>query len=222
MGIDFYYTPGSAPCRSVLLTANALGIELNLILVDLRKKEHLRPEFIKINPKHTVPTLVDNGLILWESRAIITYLVQEYGKDDSLYPKNPKKRALVDQILYFDLEKLHPAFADCYYPTIFSGSTSPAQKHLDKAREIFKFLDALLERHTYSAGDHLTVADLALVATVSTYEAMNFDFRDYPNVVNWLDVIKTTAPGYEEVNGKNVLVFKEMVEKLSRKLETSV
>lgn len=135
MGVDFYFTPGSAPCRSVLLTAKALGIELNLILVDLKKKEHLRPEFIKvrslsffkvffsceffifyfkINPKHTVPTLADNGLVLWESRAIITYLVQEYGKDDSLYPKNPKKRALVDQVLYFDLEKLHPAFADCY------------------------------------------------------------------------------------------------------------
>lgn len=87
---------------------------------------------------------------------------------------------------------------------------------------MFKFLDALLKLHSYSAGDHLTVADLALVATVSTFEAMNFDFKDYPNVVRWLEIVKTSAPGYEEVNGKNVLVFKEMVEKLSKKLETSV
>ncbi|WP_323677962.1 glutathione S-transferase N-terminal domain-containing protein, partial [Halorubellus sp. PRR65] len=72
MTIDFYYAPGSSPCRAVLLTAKAIGVDLNLKLMDLMKGEHLSPEFLKINPQHTIPTLVDNGLALSESRAIMT------------------------------------------------------------------------------------------------------------------------------------------------------
>lgn len=49
MGLDFYYTPGSAPCRSVLLAAKAVGIELNLKPLDLMKGEHLKPEFVKVS-----------------------------------------------------------------------------------------------------------------------------------------------------------------------------
>lgn len=48
MPIDFYYTPGSPPCRSVLLTAKALGLELNLKTLDLHHGEHMKPEFIKV------------------------------------------------------------------------------------------------------------------------------------------------------------------------------
>lgn len=48
MGIDFYYLLGSAPCHAVLMTAEALGLKLNLKLTDLRKNEHLTPEFLKV------------------------------------------------------------------------------------------------------------------------------------------------------------------------------
>lgn len=101
--VDFYYLPGSSPCRSVIMTAKAVGVDLNKKLLNLQAGEHLKPEFIKINPQHTIPTLVDNGFALWESRAIQVYLVEKYGKTDSLYPKCPKKRAVINQRLYFDM-----------------------------------------------------------------------------------------------------------------------
>ncbi|KAJ9592352.1 hypothetical protein L9F63_001121 [Diploptera punctata] len=99
MTIDLYYVILSAPCRSVMLTAKALGVELNLKEINFFTNEQNKLDMIKINPQHCVPTLNDNGFVLSESRAICCYLVEQYGKDDSLYPKEPKKRALVNQKL---------------------------------------------------------------------------------------------------------------------------
>lgn len=62
--LDFYYMLYSAPCRSILMTAKVLGIELNKKQVDLDAGEHLKPEFVKINPQHTIPTLVDGDFAL--------------------------------------------------------------------------------------------------------------------------------------------------------------
>lgn len=48
MTLDLYYVPGSPPCRTVLLAAKALNLNLNLKLVDLQHGEHLKPEYLKV------------------------------------------------------------------------------------------------------------------------------------------------------------------------------
>jgi hypothetical protein len=48
MTIDLYYLPGSAPCRSVLLAARAVGVDLNLKLTNLMEGAHMTPEFLKV------------------------------------------------------------------------------------------------------------------------------------------------------------------------------
>lgn len=46
--MDFYYLPGSAPCRAVQMTAAAVGVELNPKLVNLMNGDQLKPEFLKV------------------------------------------------------------------------------------------------------------------------------------------------------------------------------
>lgn len=206
MGIDLYYTPGSSPCRAVLMTAKAVGVDLNLKLTNLMAGEHLKPEYLKLNPQHTIPTLVDEGFALWESRAIQTYLVEKYGKTDSLYPKCPKARALVNQRLYFDLGTLYGRLADYYYPQIFAKA--PANPEIfKKLEDAVGFLDTFLEGSVYAAGDNLTVADISLVATISTLEAFGFSLSKYANINRWYAKCKATCPGYD-INEAGVAEFK--------------
>lgn len=68
--------------------------------------------YLQLNPTHCVPTMVDDNLVLWESRAIITYLVNQYSPQSSLYPKDPQKRAIVDRLLQFDMGSIYKNISD--------------------------------------------------------------------------------------------------------------
>lgn len=196
MGIDFYYLPGSAPCRAVQMTAKAVKVDLNNKLLDLMAGEHLKPEFVKINPQHTIPTIDDNGYSLWESRAIQIYLVEKYGKDETLYPKDVQKRGLIHQRMYFDMGTLYQRFADYWYPQLFAKQPANPE-NMKKMDEAMEFLNTFLNGQKWAVGDHMTIADISLAATVSTYEVANYDFSKYPNVQKWFAQCKSSMPGYD-------------------------
>jgi glutathione S-transferase len=181
----------SAPCRSVLMVASALKLKLNLKPIDLMEKQHLTASFLQINPHHTVPTLVDNEFSLSESRAICIYLVEKYGRNDSLYPKNPKVRATINQLLYFDMGTLFYRAIDYYMP-YFSGGALDIQK-LELLNETFKLFNALITDKKFVVGYRLTIADLILIASVSSVEAFGYDLNPYKNVVGWYENIKNVA-----------------------------
>ncbi|XP_064549166.1 glutathione S-transferase 1-1-like [Drosophila montana] len=206
--MDFYYRPGSAPCRAVIMTAKAIGIEFNnLILINTRAGDQFKPEYLKINPQHSIPTLVDNGLSLWESRAIMVYLVEQYGKDDTLYPKDIQKRALINQLLYFDMGTLYKSFADYYYPQIFQ-KRAPNEECYKKIEPAFELFNTFLEGQSYAAGDNLTLADISILASVSSFDVAGYDFKRYGNVAKWYEQAKLVTPGWD-VNWAGCLEFRK-------------
>lgn len=206
MPLDFYWMPASSPCRSALLTAKAVGVELNLKEINLMAGEQMKPEFVAINPQHCVPTLVDDDFVLWESRAICSYLASQYGKDDSLYPNDPKARAKVDRMLYFDVT-LYDRFGLYVYPFIFGGQELDP-KRLEKFVEGMGWLDGYLAGQKWAAADTITIADHTLAASVSTFIATGIvDFSKYSNVSAWLARCEAEMPGYAEVNTPGANAF---------------
>ncbi|XP_026825991.1 glutathione S-transferase 1-1 [Ooceraea biroi] len=215
MPIDLYHTAVSGPCRAVRLVAAAVGVDLNLKNIDLRAGEHMTPEFLKINPQHTVPTLNDNGFYLWESRAIMTYLVNQYGKNDSLYPKDPKKRALVDQRLYFDMGTLYQSLGNYYRPIILENAT-PDQAKYEKICDALSLLDKFLEGENYVAGKTLTIADFALAVNVNNVKALGFDINKYSNILKWHTRMETEIPKYKEIDVVGAKLFKDFIENMKK------
>ncbi|KAB7506038.1 Glutathione S-transferase 1-1 [Armadillidium nasatum] len=208
--MDFYYSEISPACRSVMLTAKAVGAKLNKKPINLEKKEHLKPEYIKINPQHTIPTLVDGNLKLRESRPICTYLASQHGKDESLYPKDPKERALVDNLLSFDMGTLSQRMKEYIAPVMFHNEKPDPEKKKN-LEEALTWLNDLLEGHEFSAGNKITVADFVLISTVSSIiEAGIVDISKYKNIKAWVEKCKSKMNGYDTENGKGAKAFGEV------------
>ncbi|MCL4130515.1 UNVERIFIED_CONTAM: hypothetical protein GTU68_028499 [Idotea baltica] len=197
--IDFYYHPLSPPCQAILLVGEAIGLKFNLILIDtMEKKEHLTPEFIAMNPQHTLPTIVDGGLTLWESRAISSYLVESYAKNDNLYPKDSKIRAQIDRILFFDLSALYPRILKFIVPVVEQG-TKPEQEKLDKLMEAVGYLDIFLEGHLFAVGNRITIADFALAASLGCIVMCGIEIRHYARVSSYYTRCTQQMRGYDKV-----------------------
>ncbi|XP_055301829.1 glutathione S-transferase 1-like isoform X2 [Sitodiplosis mosellana] len=191
----------SPPVRAVLLTGAALGIEFELKPVDLLGMEHKKPEFVKLNPQHTIPFLDDNGVLIADSHAICAYLVGKYGKDDSLYPKDLAKRAQVDSRLHFDSGHLFARLRFLYFPVFFYKSAEMPEERVKEIQTAWDILERFLSETPYVCGNDLTIADLCLVATASSLtENVPLDAKKHTKILQWIDRL-SKLPYYEKTNG---------------------
>ncbi|KAJ6640614.1 Glutathione S-transferase 1 [Pseudolycoriella hygida] len=179
--------------------------------INLLAGEHLTPEYLDMNPQHTIPTLDDNGDILWDSQAICTYLIDKYAPNDDLYTRELYTRARINQRLYFISSVFYPKMVMINGAILFRGATEFPQAGVDGINEAYGFMEQFLKSDSYLVGDSVTVADYCCVASVSTIQyAAPIDSYLFPNVFEWFERMKT-IPFYDEVNGKNVEMFEQLV-----------
>lgn len=195
-----YYSARSPPSRAVLLTAAAIGLELDLRPTNLKQREHLTPEFLKLNPQHTIPVLDDNGTVVTDSHVISAYLVDKYSPDETLYPKDPLKRREVDARLYYDAGHLFPRARLMVEPIIYFGADKIGEEKIAYMQLAYDGLEKCLTNAPYLCGEHLTIADLCAVASVSS--AVLFapiDEEKFPQLAVWLKRM-SLLPYYKKSN----------------------
>ncbi|XP_046969970.1 glutathione S-transferase 1-like [Vanessa cardui] len=206
-----YHFPLSAPSRGAVLAAKNIGVPVEVKIIDLMKKEQFNESFIKINPQHCVPTLDDNGFVIWESRAIACYLADKYGTNDDIYPKDLQRRAIVNQRLYFDSSFVYPRIRAICYPIIYEGVTEIKEKLKNDLNATLGFLNQFLEDNKWVAGEHLTIADTAILASLASILEVGWDFSPFPNIQRWLKSCES-IPGYED-NLEGAKLFASIVKK---------
>ncbi|CAG0916784.1 unnamed protein product [Notodromas monacha] len=221
MGITLYYLPHSPPCRAVHLLAKELGLEIEIKTVNLLENEHLNPEFIAINPMHTVPALDDNGFVIWESHAIMQYLANKYGKeDDGWYPKDPEKRAIVDNRMFFDDGTLFSAMRGYVYPVFRQEVEHFSSSLRTKMKEALGWLDGFIEKSGgWVAGPNKTIADICLVGTMSNIEKMpgihDFEVSTYKHIEEWMTRCKAELKDYDETMEQGAYKWLEVFKKIA-------
>ncbi|XP_018564048.1 glutathione S-transferase 1 isoform X3 [Anoplophora glabripennis] len=200
MSSTIYGFKASPPVRACLMTIEALGIDVELEEVNVLNGDHLKPEYLQLNPLHTIPTLRDRDVVIWDSHVINAYLVGKYGKDDSLYPKDLQKRAVVDQRMVFDVDILFNKFRTVVFPVIKLGATSVDKAKAADLEGAYNSLETLLERSTYVAGEQVTIADFSIVTTLTSANVLvPVASNRFPKISEWL-VKMQALPYYASAN----------------------
>ncbi|XP_043066791.1 glutathione S-transferase 1-1-like [Drosophila bipectinata] len=209
--LTLYGIDGSPPVRSVILTLRALGLDFEYKVVNLQAGEQLKPEFLKLNPLHTVPVLDDDGFILYDSHAINSYLVGKFSKDDSLYPRDLQKRALVDQRLFYESGTVAPAGVEVMYTVLRQDNPEVPQAKIDALAEAYKNLNLFLKDSDFLAGDNLTIADFHVLAVLTGWVYfLEIEPSKYPRLAGWIQRMKR-LPYYEEANGARLELILQLI-----------
>ncbi|ERL84309.1 hypothetical protein D910_01718 [Dendroctonus ponderosae] len=194
MGLKLYGAEISPCVRAVLLTIEALELKgVEFVDVDLLNGGTQTAAFSAINPLQKVPTIQDGDLILWDSHAINAYIVSKYGKTDSLYPKDPKKRALVDAMNFFDTGFLFAGHDVAIKSIVTSPTPTSVDSQIAKPlEEAYAYLNTILEKRAYVAGSQLTIADFSIATTLSSSTSyLPLTPGKHDKVLAWYQTIKS-------------------------------
>ncbi|KAB7740086.1 glutathione S-transferase family protein [Parvibaculum sedimenti] len=196
--MKLYYDPISTTSRAVTLFLADQGICLDEEIVSLHAGKHQTPEFAVINPNMQVPALVDDGLVLTESSAILKYLGEKLGSP--AYPTDLRMRARVNEALDWFNTGFHLNF--CVFLVYrrllpdFATLDAAAHKAIDNLGQhrAQKYLD-VLNRHmiggqNFVCGDQITLADYLGATYVTLGEFVGFDLTPWPNVRRWIAGLK--------------------------------
>merc|ERR1711890_172457 len=132
--LELHAFPASSPSRAVHMTLDVLGLEYTYTTVNILEGEQMVPEFLAMNPQHTVPVLCDGNLTITESRAAMAYLVSQH-KPGQLYPACAKKRSQIDQRLHFGIGTFWARIADCVLPVCLGKTSTIPQEKIDALKE---------------------------------------------------------------------------------------
>lgn len=182
--------------------------------IDLLNGEHLKEPYISLNPEHTVPTLVDGDFVIWDSHAICIYLIDKYGKNDALYPKDLQLRAKCNQRLFFDAASLFPRLRDCSVYVFWKGGKEIPQDKIEPMYAAYDILETFLKSDPFLVGKNLTLADICVALTIlllgGVYAPLQAD--KYPQILSWLSRVSQTIPFFDELNAKYTDVYRQLVQ----------
>ncbi|MFM0055300.1 glutathione S-transferase [Paraburkholderia phytofirmans] len=193
--MKLYYHPLSGHSHRARLFLSLLGIDHELIEVDLMTAQHKSPEYLKLNRFGQVPVLVDGEKKIADSNAILVYLSKKLGKTDWL-PEEPEAAATIQRWLSVAAGEIAYGPAAARLITVF-GANRNSEEVITRAHGVLKLIDAELEGRKFIAMNGPTVADVALYSYIARAPEGNVDLSEYPNVNAWLRRIEE-LPGFVE------------------------
>jgi glutathione S-transferase len=187
--MKLYFSKGACSL-GVRITLHEIGIACEYIPVDLKAKKLANgDDFLKINPKGSVPVLVtDDNEVLTENAAIQIYLA-EYKKAENMLPKvGDFKRYRVLEWLSYVSSDVHKAFGPLFNPAF--PQDVKEKLAIPNLKSKLSFLDKNLAQKMYLVGDDFTLPDSYLFVVLSWLPKVKIDMSEWPNVAGYFDNLK--------------------------------
>jgi glutathione S-transferase len=192
--MKLHYHPLSGHSHRARLFLSLLGIEHELIEVDLRSGAQKRPAFLALNPFGQVPVLEDGGDVFSDSNAILVYLAKRYGNSDWL-PETAAEASRVHRWLSVAAGEINRGPASARLVNVF-GAKLDAADLINRAHAILKLIELSLEGHCWIVvGNHPTLADVALYSYIARAPEGDIDLSEYPLILAWLKRVEA-LPGF--------------------------
>ncbi|XP_077511397.1 glutathione S-transferase 1-like [Amblyomma americanum] len=215
MSIILYNLFGSPPCGFVRSLAKEIGVELTLKNLDYANKEHLSKDFLNVNPFHMVPTIDDEGFIVYESNAIAYYLLRKYAPSSKLYPANIKDRARIDQVLSTASCSIQPHLVTFLRPRFWEKTEPTVEEVTSFEKNVLKGLEYLIGDTKFAVGNEVTLADLSLIGhLIIALENHSIQKAKFPKLTAYYQRLKSALPYFEEIHGPAIEFVKEVWAKL--------
>jgi glutathione S-transferase len=189
--MKLHVAPPSPRAFKVLAVARHLGLDFELVPVDLLHGANLRPEFVALNPNKKMPVLEDDGFVLWESNAIMQYLASKK-PEAGVLPSDPRRRADVSRWQFWETAHWDPSCATLIFERMLKqvlGQGDPSAAQIEKGeQEVRRFaavLNGWLVGRRYLCGDHLTLADFSVGAWLNYAERAQYPIGDFREIERW-------------------------------------
>jgi len=146
------------------------------------------PAYVALNPNARVPTIDDDGFVMWESGAINLYLAEKY--KSPLWPADMKAKGRTYQWAFFIANDVEPSMITVMLHRLVFPPEKRDARVADEAdaklQPKLKVLDDHLAKNRYFGIDKWDMADFMVASVCFSFTAMRYDLSKYPHFQKWL------------------------------------
>jgi GSH-dependent disulfide-bond oxidoreductase len=213
--IKFYYHPSPNPAK-VALFLEETGLPYEVVPIDTRKGEQFSSDFVAINPNSKTPAIVDDGVRVFDSNAILLYLAEKTGK---FLPAGDRGELL--SWMMFIATGIGPYSGQAVHFKHFApkGLDYAVDRYRFEAERHYGILDAQLSKGDYVLGATYTIVDMSAWGWVRAVPFILGDtaWSTLPNVKRWFDHV-SARPAAQRANAlKDKFEFKSDMDEEARR-----
>jgi glutathione S-transferase len=183
----------SVNVKKAMWAVEELGLKYERIDAGMQFGVTKTPEYLRMNPNSLVPTIDDDGFVLWESHAIVRYLAAKHGAG-SLWPNDLRVRADADRWMDWAFT-FQSAMRAVFWGLIRTPPDTRDLKAIEEGRkrsaELLAVPESALAKNSYVAGKAFTMGDIPLGCEVQRWMRVPIERPHFPNVEAWFERLRS-------------------------------
>ena len=190
----------SVNVQKVVWCADELGLQYERHDAGGKFGVNNTPGYLAKNPHAVVPTIEEDGFVLYESNAIVRYLA---GRDPQarFWPKDLRERADADRWMEWQSTMYTPAMTAIFWQLIRTPQDQRDAKAVEvsraKCERFTGILDAHLARNEWLAAGRFTAADIVVGCAVHRWLLLPIEHEECPNVRRWYETLKARPASHQ-------------------------